>query len=160
MTDKPKHAGGRPTDYTLELSDRICARLANGESMRTVCLDDDMPSRETLFRWIRTNTEFHDHYAHAKQESADALTEEMLDIADEGSNDWMDAHDKDNAGYKLNGEHIQRSKLRIDTRKWIASKQKPKKYGDKQQIDIADITEEVSDDDLNDRITELMEKFK
>lgn len=125
---------GRPTTYSDELADSICARLADGESMRTVCASDDMPCKATVFRWLRTNDEFLDQYTRAKEESADALTDEMLDIADDGSNDWMEAHEKDNEAYSVNGEHIQRSRLRIETRKWLSSKLKPKKYGDKLDV--------------------------
>lgn len=128
-TGRPR---GRPSDYTPELVDRICAELACGKSIRTVCKADDMPSVQTIFSWLRLKPEFLDRYARAKNEAADALVEEMLDIADDGSNDWMEVHDKDGAciGYKVNGEHVQRSRLRVDSRKWIASKLKPKKYGD------------------------------
>lgn len=126
--------GGRPTIFTQELADKLCAQLANGDSMRTVCRSDDMPCKATVFMWLRTDEDFLDQYTRAKQESADALTDEMLDIADDASNDWMLINDKDNEGYRINGDHIQRSRLRIETRKWLASKLKPKKYGDK--IDI------------------------
>ena len=126
---------GRPSKYSKKLSDEICAQLADGKSLRTVCLPDDMPDKATVFRWLRTNEEFRDQYARAKEESADALTDEMLDIADDGSNDWMKRHGKDEEDYwVVNGEHVQRSRIRIDTRKWIASKLKPKKYGDKTVI--------------------------
>jgi hypothetical protein len=121
----------RPTKYTKKLSDEICAELAQGVSMRTICLSESYPSRQTLFTWMRTHEEFLDQYTRAKQESADALTDEMLDIADNASNDWMEVNDKDNVGYRANGDHIQRSRLRIETRKWLSSKLKPKKYGDK-----------------------------
>ena len=123
---------GRPSEYTQDMADIICAQLADGESLRTVCLADDMPSKTSVFRWLRSHEEFRDQYARAKEESADALTDEMLDIADDGSNDWMKRHGKDDEDYWVtNGECIQRSRVRIDTRKWIASKLKPKKYGDK-----------------------------
>jgi len=126
---------GRPTIYTPELADKICAALANGKSMRTICLDAGMPARETLFAWIRTNNEgFSDQYAKAKAECSDALVEEILDIADDGANDWMETHDPKNPGWRFNGEHFQRSRLRVDTRKWIASKMKPRKYGEKMDV--------------------------
>lgn len=123
---------GRPSIYTLELSERICAELACGKSLRTVCKANDMPGLETIFRWLREKPDFRDQYEQAKNECADALAEEMIDIADDGRNDWMEIRDKEgeNIGWKLNGEHVQRSRLRVDTRKWIASKLKPKKYGD------------------------------
>ncbi len=124
---------GRPSDYTQELADEICSQLAEGVSMRSVCLAEAMPDKSTVFRWIRTIQEFNDQYARAKEESADALVEEMLDIADDGSNDYMEKLGKDGEciGYQMNGEFVQRSRLRVDTRKWAASKLKPKKYGDK-----------------------------
>ncbi len=126
---------GRPSKYTEELADAICTRLAQGESMRSVCRDEDMPVMDTMWRWIREKEGFSEQYARAKQECADALVEEMMDIADDGSNDWMDRMNPDSPGYQLNGESIQRSRLRVDTRKWVASKLKPKKYGDKIDVD-------------------------
>lgn len=94
-----------------------------------------MPAAANVFLWIQRHPEFREQYATAKAEAADAFAEEMLDIADEASNDWMKSNDPENPGYKLNGEHINRSRLRVDTRKWIASKLKPKKYGDRQEIE-------------------------
>lgn len=133
--------GGRPEIYTQDLADRICAQLADGDSMRTVCKDDGMPCKTTVFMWLRTNEEFLNQYTRAKQESSDALTDEMLDIADDASNDWMERRDKDDQsiGWQLNGDHVQRSRLRIETRKWLASKLKPKKYGDKIQQEISGV---------------------
>jgi len=128
---------GRPTRYSQDLADTICGELATGKSMRTVCRAADMPAMSTVFKWLRERPDFSEQYARAKAEAADALVEEILDIADDGSNDWMEVHDRDGnaTGYKLNGEHVQRSRLRIDTRKWIASKLRPKKYGDRVGVD-------------------------
>ena len=92
-----------------------------------------MPSCASVFLWLRKYPEFSEQYAQAKEESADALVEDILDIADDGTNDWMEMKDKEGAieGWRQNGEALQRSRLRVDTRKWIASKLKAKKYGDK-----------------------------
>ena len=124
---------GRPTLYSLELVDRICGQIIDGRSLRTICKDDDMPCTSTVLTWLRTYPEFLLRYEKAKEEQADALAEEMLDIADDGTNDWMEKRDKEgnNIGWQVNGEHVQRSRLRLDTRKWIAAKLKPKKYGDR-----------------------------
>lgn len=132
---QPKKTG-RPSVWTEALQDQICSELASGKSVRTICKRSDMPGMETIFRRLRESLEFREQYARAKAEAADALVEEMLDIADDGTNDWMEIHDKDGTcvGFKINGEHVQRSRLRVDTRKWIAAKLKPKKYGD--QIDV------------------------
>lgn len=149
---------GRPSDYTEELAESICLRLAEGESLRSVCRDDGMPCKKTVLRWISRIPEFRAQYVHAKEEGAEAIAEELFDIADDGSNDWMEKLDKDGEaiGYQLNGEHVQRSKLRIDTRKWYLSKIMPKKYGDRIQHDQTITMAERSDDDIDKRIRELM----
>ena len=130
-------AAGQPTIFTQETADELCAKLAMGESLRTACKADGMPCVSTVFNWFRVHPKFLEQYARAKEESADAWVEEMLDIADDGTNDWVEKNDKngDHIGWALNGEHVQRSKLRIDTRKWAASKLKPKKYGEKVTTD-------------------------
>lgn len=124
--------GGRPSIFTRELADRICEELALGNSLRTVCKGEEMPSLATVFKWFRTQEGFVEQYARAKEESADAMAEDILDIADDGTNDWMEIETK-NGGVQtvLNHEHVQRSKLRVDSRKWLMAKMKPKKYGDK-----------------------------
>lgn len=136
MTDeKPKNPVGRPSDYSQELADKICELLADGKSLRKVCENDWAPNKSSIFRWLRTIPEFCDQYERAKQESADSFADDMADIADDGRNDWMESNDPDNPGYKANGEHVQRTRLRLDTRKWLAAKLKPKKYGDSQRIE-------------------------
>jgi len=135
MTDAPKP--GRPTDYRQETVDLICERIADGESLREICKADDMPARSVVFRWLSIHREFADQYARAREAQADALADEIQDIADDGQNDWMirNGDDDEGAGWRVNGEHIQRSRLRIDARKWMASKLAPKKYGDRQSVD-------------------------
>ena len=66
------------------------------------------------------------------------MAEDILDIADDGTNDWMEKQDSEGsaAGWSFNGEHVQRSKLRVDARKWLMSKMKPKKYGEKVSQEI------------------------
>lgn len=121
------HAGGRPTSFTKELGDRICDQLAEGLSLRSVCKADDMPDKSTVFRWIRDDKEFQDQYARAKREGADAMAEDILDIIDDGTNDWMTIQ----GNRVTNREAIERSKLRFQGRQWLMSKTLPKKYGDK-----------------------------
>lgn len=122
---------GRPSEFTQEIADKICAQLACGKSLRTVCAPDEMPAVATIFNWFRSYPSFLEQYTRSKEESADALAEEMLDIADDGSNDFMTIV-KGNTEYVVeNKEWTNRSRLRVDTRKWIASKLKPKKYGEK-----------------------------
>lgn len=148
---------GRPSDYTEELAEIICLRLAEGESLRSVCRDEGMPSKQAVLRWLARNESFRAQYVRAKEEGAEAIAEELFDIADDGSNDWMEKLDKDGEaiGYQLNGEHVQRSKLRIDTRKWYLSKIMPKKYGDRIQHDQSITFNNLSDEELDKKLQEL-----
>ncbi len=122
---------GRPTDYTQELADKLCAEIAMGYSVRTICSKEGMPAVTTFFRWIKEKPDFRLQYAYATEERTEAMSEDILDIADDGSNDLMTIQ-KGNTEYEIeNKEVTNRSRLRVDTRKWLMSKMKPKKYGDK-----------------------------
>lgn len=123
-----KHPGGRPTKYTKELAATLCEQIALGLSLRTVCKADTMPGMSTVFTWLREYKEFQEQYARACEERTEAMAEDLLDIADDGTNDYMESED---GKPQYNGDSIQRAKLRVDTRKWLMSKMKPKKYGDK-----------------------------
>ena len=122
--------------YEPDTAIRICAELTEGRSLRSVCKDEGMPAKSTVFKWLADVPEFAELYRIAMEQRTEAHVEECLDIADDGSNDWIASNDPDNPGYRFNGEHYQRSRLRVETRKWIACKMKPKKYGDKVSTEI------------------------
>ncbi len=125
---------GRPSVYTDEVADKICDGLADARSLRSICLDCDMPNQSTVFRWLADEryASFRERYARAREAQADALFDEMLDIADDGSNDWVERKREDGTSDTvIDHEHVQRSKLRIEARKWMAGKLRPKVYGDK-----------------------------
>lgn len=127
---------GRPSRYNQRVVAKICSELAKGRSLRTVCSIEGMPGLDTVFRWIHEHKEFQEQYARAKQEAADAMAEDILDIADDGTNDWMEKQygQDSESTWVVNGEALQRSKLRVDTRKFLMAKMKPKKYGDKLDV--------------------------
>lgn len=120
---------GRPTVYSLELATKLCDYLSSGMSLRSACKQKGMPDKAQVFRWLSVSNEalwandFRDQYTRAKQEAADAMAEEILEIADEKLNTSGDG--------KITNAAIQRAKLRIDTRKFLMAKMKPKVYGDK-----------------------------
>lgn len=129
--------GPKPIPYTVELATALCMQLSLGRSLRSVCNDEGMPSIDTCFRWMQDETkDFRVMYNTAKQEAADMMAEDLLDIVDDGRNDWMeDEYMKGKSpGWKVNGEAVQRSKLRMDARIWLMSKMKPRKYG--QSLDL------------------------
>ncbi len=130
----PKQHGN--SKYTKKLANEICKRMAEGESVSSICADKHMPAKATVTNWKLKNTEgFGEQYTHAHEARQEFLFSELLEIADDGRNDWME---RENGSECIDSEHIQRSKLRIETRKWQLSKMNPKLYGDKTQLTGAD----------------------
>lgn len=123
---------GRPTTYTEAIANEICERLAAGQTLRTICKDDHIPAESTVRWWVITDREgFSAHYTRARDLGLDAIAEELFDIADDGTNDWMTVG-REGAEYQVeNKEVTNRSKLRVETRKWYLSKLAPKRYGEK-----------------------------
>jgi hypothetical protein len=117
----------RPSKFTQKLADIICERIADGESLRLICQSDDMPARSSVFKWLSEDKGFSDQYARAREAQADLLADEILSISDDTARDTIDTEN----GERANNEWIARSRLRVDARKWLASKMAPKKYGDK-----------------------------
>lgn len=114
--------------YNQETAIRICEELSAGRSLRSICADEGMPDASTVFRWLAANEEFREQYARARETQADAMLEEILQIADDGQND---TYTDENGNTRTDQDVIARSRLRVDTRKWAMSKMAPKKYGDK-----------------------------
>lgn len=124
----------------------ICDRIANGESLRQIADDDGMPAASTVFIWLNEDSAFSEQYARAREAQADAIFDEILLIADDGRNDWMERKDQEaaNMGWRENGEALRRSQLRIDARKWMAGKLRPKKYGEKLELEHG-VTDNLGD---------------
>ena len=136
MIAKTPKKRGRPSRYTEEIAVKICRRLAAGESLRSICRDEALPHESTVRAWaVDDHKGFSTQYARARDLGLEAMADEILEICDDGSNDWMERLDKDGeaTGWQLNGEHVQRSRLRADARKWLLSKLAPKRYGDRLQ---------------------------
>ena len=104
-------------------ADAVCERIAECETLQAIA-DSAEVSKGTLITWLGS---FPDQYARAREAQADKLAEDILAIADDGSND---TYQTDN-GEQTNHDVIARSRLRVDARKWLAGKMAPKKYGDK-----------------------------
>ena len=115
-TVTPKKVG-RPSKYEASV-DQICEGIAEGKSLVTILKKRGMPSYTRVMVWLQENEEFRDRYARAREHQADYMADEILAISDQA------AKVKDSVS-------IQAARLRIDTRKWVASKLKPKKYGDR-----------------------------
>lgn len=117
-----------PTVYTPERAELICQELAEGKSLASICRELGI-AQATVYAWVLDNYEgFGERYARARHLMALRWADELDDIAADGRNDY---YVDDEGKLKVNSEHIQRSRLRIDTRKWILGKMLPKVYGDK-----------------------------
>ncbi len=127
---KTKRPPGRPSTYREALGLSVCAAIAEGMSLRKVCELPGMPAMSTFLRWMadEQHAELREQYARAREAQADALAEEILQIADDGRNDTQVDED---GNVFIDHDVIARSRLRVDARKWLASKMAPKKYGDK-----------------------------
>ena len=150
MTTEVKN--GRPTDYLPEVAEDICNLLMLGESLRSICKRPGMPAIRTVMYWLQRHEDFMQQYARAREVQAELLAEEIIEIADDSSGDvTID----DEGREQTNHERVARSRLRVDARKWYASKLAPKRYGDRvqheQNITITDLT----DDELEKRLKEL-----
>lgn len=120
-----------PVRYSPEIAAAICERLAAGESLRAICRTEGMPDESTVRHWAREEADFIPQYTRARELGYERMAEEIVEISDDGALDYIPGKD----GPQFNSEHVQRSKLRVDTRKWLLSKMLPKVYGDKQQIE-------------------------
>jgi hypothetical protein len=107
---------GRPSIFTQDIADEICKRMANGETLRKIVLDEHMPPSGTVYRWLETNPNFREQYTQARAMQADYYAEMIIDEA-------FGSHDSSIG------------RLRMDALKWAASKIAPKKYGDKLEVE-------------------------
>jgi hypothetical protein len=115
---KPKI--GRPAfAYTDEIAAEILALIASGLSLSKVCERDGMPGLTTVWKWLQSNESFAIAYGRAREEQAEKFVDELVSLADSATNE--------------NWKPLQ---LKIDTRKWVASKLKPRTYGERQQVDV------------------------
>jgi len=126
--EKPKKRAGRKTEYDPAIAAEICTRISCGESLRQICMEDRMPVHSTVYLWLLQNKQFSDNYAKAREEQADTLADEIQAIADEPPAEIVD----DKGISRTDSGWVTWQKNRIDARKWVASKLKPKKYGDRQ----------------------------
>lgn len=147
-----KNKMGRPSKYSPEIIDKLCDIIAtSGDGLHKICASDNtLPSFRTIFEWLGNPEKYPDFthkYARAREAQADFLADEIIEISDDSSQDEIFIHeDSDQEGGEgkvkrvMNNEFVQRSRLRVDSRKWLMTKLAPKKYGEKQEITHA-ITE-------------------
>jgi hypothetical protein len=140
--------------YTDAIARKICERIMLKETLERICSDPRMPSLKTVARWLAhpSFADFREMYYYARRVQAELLVDEIIDIADEKENDWKPTFNRNGEqnGWKPDNEAIQRSRVRIDTRKWFAVKMVPKLYGDHVEVnhgisgDLAELIKSAS----------------
>jgi hypothetical protein len=128
---------GRPSKYCEELANAICDGIKLGKGLRAICKEINIDVG-VVFDWMRAHSEFNQQYVQAREVQAELMADELNEIADDGTNDWMEIQRKNGTtAVVCVQENIQRSRLRVDTRKWIAARLLPKKYGDKVSAEVS-----------------------
>lgn len=135
VTEKTGVSRRSTSTYTQDKADEILARVSGHESLRAICVDVGVPISTFLF-WVSDRPELAEQYARAKRTQAEALALEIVQIADEA--EVVAEYDGDEVVFDLSPTAIARNRLRVDARKWVASKLLPKVYGDKLAIGGAD----------------------
>lgn len=144
-------------NYKPEIAAKICEEIMNKRSLTAICKDPSMPSRRTVCRWLANPAyaEFREMYYHARRIQAEMYIDEIFEIADETEDDWQPTFGKNGEinGWKPDNEAIQRSRVRIDARKWFASKMVPRMYGEHLDVshgvtgDLAELLKAASNKD-------------
>ena len=121
-------------EFSQSAADRICDLLMDGQSLRSICKSDDLPSMRTVFKWLGQNEAFAQQYTRARDIHADAVFEEIREISDTPVL-GVKTVSKPTGTETTEGDMIEHRRLQIDARKWLLGKMAPKKYGDKSQIE-------------------------
>lgn len=129
----PARKRGRPPIYGQEHKNRICAEIAVGRTLPSILRDEGMPDMRWVFQQIKDDESFYQSYTRAREARTELWAEGLIEIADDGRNDTY--VDEDGI-QRVDHDHIARSRLRVDTRKWLASKLLPKTYGDKVTTEV------------------------
>jgi len=137
----PEEKPRRPAEFTDEIFDVICDRMAGGEGLRKICEDPQMPSRQTFLRWIEKDTGRQAQYTAAREALMDWYAEEILTIAWDSSKDTIPADGKKPA--RCDNEWVNRSRLKVDTLKFLMAKLHPKRYGDRLPETVEQRTHEM-----------------
>lgn len=124
---------GRPTKYSREVAERICSEIATSiDGVGKLCSrNQEFPAESTIFLWLTKHPEFSEQYEKAREFQCNVMADKILEVAWDNSQDIVETE----YGSKCNSEFISRSRLKVDSLKWLLTKLNAKKYGDKVQND-------------------------
>jgi hypothetical protein len=132
---------GRPSDYTPEIADEICALVSARGNLHRICQREDMPAEQIVYGWLKKYPEFAEKYARAREARADARSDEIDEISQK----------------TLSGEYkADAARVAIDAHKWQAGKENPKRYGDKLTLDGELKVSKMDDEELRAKLALLL----
>ena len=155
-----KSTGGRPRAYTPEIGEYILTEIAKGRTLTKICSEEKVPCLATVYTWLnplsrKFEKDFSESYPRARELQADTFADEIIDISDDGSNDTYLKVNKDGKTEEcVDYDHIQRSKLRVESRRWRAAHALPRKYGERMQLTGA------GDDPLIPQVQRIVVRFE
>ncbi len=144
MAHKPRDLYDRLDRLGVEW---VCDRLIGGESVRAIARELDA-SATAVLKWLDRDSGRMRQYQLARQAQADALVDEIIDLADEPVPIGLDG--------RMDSAAVNDKRLRIDTRKWIASKFRPSLYGDRVAVDTTVSGADMKPDEVMGRIVDLL----
>jgi hypothetical protein len=146
--------------YTPEIAEEILERLEDGEPLTAICELEGMPSRGAVRQWVQVDHDgFAARYAQARARGIEHIADEILSISDDGTQDTKTTADgREITDYEV----VARSRLRVDSRKWLLSKLLPKQYGDRLDLNHSGevAIKDIPDDQLDSRMLALLSRMK
>jgi hypothetical protein len=136
-TPAPDNKGGNGSEYSDEAILAVLERMALGQTLSSICAEEGQPSRTSIWRWKERNEANRNTYARVRVDQMHAWADDIVDISDDGTNDWEERSTARGETYiALNPESVHRSKLRCDNRKWLMARLAAKDYGDRAALDV------------------------
>lgn len=128
-----KRKPGRPSSFTEEIAEEICRRISLGETLTAICKEDDKPHIATIYDWQRAHPSFDEAFARARVRQMQTWGDQIIALADDDEHDMIEGK----TGPKLNRQHVERVKMRIDTRQWLMTRIAPHLYSERHKIDVS-----------------------
>lgn len=127
---------GRPSTYSDKVANDICIRIALGESLRKICMEEEMPAQSSVYEWLLRYPDFSEKYVRARELQAETQFDELVDIVDQPPElSYVTGKNGEPIEVKFDSSYVAWMKLRVDTRKWTAARMAPRKYGEHKQAE-------------------------
>jgi len=167
----------KPTKFDLVVANTLLGRLRDGETLKSICKDELMPSTNTVWEWnnggLSAPTSFSNDYARARLDQADGFVGDIFEIADSIDEAAIEAGtkavmrlgkdasstEKRRAFFFAKKRSIEAAREQIDVRKWAAARMHPSRWGDKVQLEHTGVVDVKTKIDMSAIPTEKLEEI-